>query len=455
VSVEEAEMREDGSLERLVEEVRQGWIPAAIYSDPEVFAAEVERVFGRAWVFLAHESEVPEPGDYVVRRVVHDSFIVVRDEHGTVRVLANVCRHRGMQVCRAERGNASHFRCTYHGWTYRNTGDLVGVPFHEEAYGGDRHFPKSAYGLLSAPRVASYNGLVFASLDPLAPDLEDYLGGFRYYLDLYTRQSPAGLEVRGPQRWRVRANWKIGAENFCGDTYHTPYTHQSIAEIGLFGEHKPSKRKEGALYFADRGGGTTYKLPPGSFAERLRYVGYPEEMIERMERTWSAEQRALIGEAGFMVSAATLFPNLSFVHNWPRVREGGPPVPFLSIRLWQPVGPDETEVYSWFAVDRLAPEEFKRDSYRSYLLSFGTSGMFEQDDVENWTSITAVAAGRWSGRIRLHSRMGLAADGTVLRRPLEGWPGPGQAFQGFGEYNQRALLGLWCQYLEAREAVRR
>jgi hypothetical protein len=176
-------------------------------------------------------------------------------------------------------------------------------------------------------------------------------------------------------------------------------------------------------------------------------------MIERMERTWSAEQRALIGEAGFMVSAATLFPNLSFVHNWPRVREGGPPVPFLSIRLWQPVGPDETEVYSWFAVDRLAPEEFKRDSYRSYLLSFGTSGMFEQDDVENWTSITAVAAGRWSGRIRLHSRMGLAADGTVLRRPLEGWPG--QAFQGFGEYNQRALLGLWCQYLEAREAVRR
>jgi phenylpropionate dioxygenase-like ring-hydroxylating dioxygenase large terminal subunit len=448
-------MRERSRLERLVADVRQGWIPAAVYSDREVFEEEVDRVFGRAWVYLAHDSEIPEPGDYVVRRVVHDSFIVVRDEHGVVRVLANVCRHRGMQVCRAERGNASHFRCPYHGWTYRNTGHLVGVPFHEDAYGGDREFPKAEFGLLSPPRVASYNGLIFASLDPDAPALEDYLGGFRYYLDFYTRQSPAGLEVHGPQRWRVRANWKIGAENFCGDTYHTPHTHQSIAEIGLFAEHRPSKRKEGVVYFADRGGGTTYKLPPGSFEERLRSVGYPDEMVERMAHTWSAEQRALVAEAGFMVSAATLFPNLSFVHNWPRAREGGPPVPFISIRLWQPVAADETEVYSWFAVDRLAPEEFKRDSYRSYLLSFGTSGMFEQDDVENWTSITAVASGRWSGQIRLHNRMGLSREGRLLRPPLDGWPGPGRAFQGFGEYNQRALLEVWCDYMTgAREEAR-
>jgi len=453
--LKEVAVRDGGWLERVVSEVRRGWIPAGVYSDPEVFAAEVERVFGRAWVFLAHESEIPDPGDYVVRRVVHDSFIVVRDEHGEVRVLANVCRHRGMQVCRAERGNSSHFRCPYHGWTYRNTGDLVGVPFHEDAYGGDPHFDKSAFGLLSPPRVASYNGLVFASLDPSAPPLEDYLGGFRYYLDFYTRQSPAGLEVHGPQRWRVRANWKIGAENFCGDTYHTPHTHQSIAEIGLFGEHKASKRKEGALYFADRGGGTTYKLPPGGFRDRLRYVGYPDEMIDRMERTWSPAQKALVADAGFLVSAATLFPNLSFVHNWPRVREGGPPVPFISIRLWQPVGPTETEVYSWFAVDRLAPEEFKRESYRSYLLSFGTSGMFEQDDVENWTSITSVAGGRWARQIRLHNRMGLAHDGGLLRPPLAGWPGPGQAFQGFGEFNQRALLDLWCDAMVGAEEVAR
>ncbi len=232
-------------MERWLSEVRSGWIPAAIYSDPKVFDLEVKHIFGRAWVFLAHESEIPEPGDYVVRRIVHDSFIVVRDEYGVIRVLANLCRHRGMQVCRAERGNASHFRCPYHGWTYRNDGTLIGVPFYEEAYGGEAGLPKSGYGLVSAPKVATYNGLIFASLDPQAPDLLDYLGGFRYYLDFYTRHSPVGMEVHGPQRWRIRANWKIGAENFCGDSYHTPYTHQSIYEIGLWGSTGPRAGRKG------------------------------------------------------------------------------------------------------------------------------------------------------------------------------------------------------------------
>ena len=105
-------------------------IPAHIYGDPEIFALERDRLFARSWVFLAHESEIPDPGDYVVRRVLADSFIVARDESGVVRVMFNMCLHRGMQVCRAEMGNASHFRCPYHAWTYRNDGRLAGLPFH-------------------------------------------------------------------------------------------------------------------------------------------------------------------------------------------------------------------------------------------------------------------------------------------------------------------------------------
>ena len=80
-----------------------------------------------------------------------------------------------------------------------------------------------------------------------------------------------GIELRGPQRWRIKANWKIGAENFAGDSYHTPHTHASVVDIGLFREPKASKRKEGALYVAGPGAGTTYKLPPdGDFAEPAR-----------------------------------------------------------------------------------------------------------------------------------------------------------------------------------------
>ena len=113
-------------------DIAAGDIPALIYNDRDVFELERERIFGAAWLFLAHEAEIPAAGDYVVRRIVDDSFIVIRDEHGRIRVHFNMCLHRGMQLCRAERGNASHFRCPYHGWSYSNAGELVGVPFYEE-----------------------------------------------------------------------------------------------------------------------------------------------------------------------------------------------------------------------------------------------------------------------------------------------------------------------------------
>jgi phenylpropionate dioxygenase-like ring-hydroxylating dioxygenase large terminal subunit len=442
----------DKDLEQVVAGVRAGRSPAEIYSDPELFALEEERVFGRAWTFLAHESEIAAPGDYVVRRIVEDSFIVIRDETGQVRVLFNMCLHRGMQLCRAEMGNTSHFRCPYHAWTYRNTGELNGVPFHKDAFGGEDVLPLRGRSLLSPPRVGIYNGLIFASLDPDAPDLEDYLGGFRYFLDFYTRQSEAGPEVRGPQRWFIDANWKIAAENFCGDAYHTPVTHSSVVEIGLFREPKARKRKEGALYFADRGGGTTYKLPTTSFAENLAHVGYPPEMVERMRGVWSPEQQALVRDPGFMISAATAFPNLSLVHNWPVVNADGLVVPFISIRLWQPVSATRTEVLSWFAVDKLAPDWYKAASYKAYLMCFGSSGMFEQDDVENWSSITRMARGRTARRLDLIGSMGLDRDGTMLAEPIADWPGPGRAFTGFGEQNQRSLLGLWGDYLLAGAA---
>ena len=440
-------------LQQVIDGVGRGRFPAGIYSDPDLFALERERLFTRSWQFLAHDSEVPRPGDFVVRRILDDSFIVSRDERGQVHVLLNMCRHRGMQVCRAEAGHAATFRCPYHAWTYRNDGRLVGVPFHAEAYGGDAGLDKATHGLVTPPHVASYRGLVFANLDPQAAPLEDALGDFRFFLDFYLHQSPGGAELRGPQRWRVQCNWKIGAENFAGDSYHTPHTHASIVDIGLFREPTANKRKEGALYLAGGGGGTTYKLPSEDAAENLAYVGYPPVMVERMREAWTPEHLAMVGPGRFMVSAATAFPNLSFVHNWPQVRREGGVVPFVSVRLWQPVSATETECLSWFAVDASAPDDFKEASYRAYLLCFGSSGMFEQDDVENWTSITNMAKGHLGSRVELDSTMGMAPGGGTLGRPPEQWHGPGSAVVGYGEYNQRALLAWWARQLAGPRAA--
>jgi len=425
-------------------------IPAHIYNDSELFALEKERLFARSWLFIAHESEVPQPGDYVVRRVLDDSFIISRGSSGQVRAMFNMCLHRGMQICRAEMGNASHFRCPYHGWSYRNDGRLVGLPFHQDAYGGEDGFSRKGQTLLPAPSLDTYNGLIFISLDPDAPPLREFLGDFAFYLDYYTKQSASGIELHGPQRWRVKANWKIGAENFAGDMYHTPQTHTSVVEIGLFREPKAEKRKDGATYWAGNGGGTTYKLPEGTLEERLRYVGYPDAMIERMKQNWSPEQLQVVGDNGFMISAATVFPNMSFVHNWPKVEEGDDVLPFISIRQWQPISENETEVLSWFAVDKEAPEEFKALSYKAYLMCFGSTGMFEQDDVENWVSLTNTAAGSMARRLRLNSRMGMLTDDTPVSPPLrpDEYAGPGVAYVGYTEYNQRHLLSRWADYLE-------
>jgi phthalate 3,4-dioxygenase subunit alpha len=433
----------------LTEPSRRGLVPAHVYNDREVFELERDRLFSRAWVFVAHVSEIPNPNDYVVRNILADSLLVTRDAAGEIHVMFNMCVHRGMQMCRAERGSAGTFRCPYHAWTYRNDGTLAGLPFHLDAYGGEAGFRKEGQALLAVPSVAIHNGLIFASLDPDAMPFEEWLGDFSYYLDFYTQPTEAGIELRGPQRWRAKTNWKIGAENFIGDSYHTPHTHASVVEIRLFGEPRPNKRKEGVLYHAGPGGGTTYKLPPdGDFESALDYVGYTPEMVSLMSAGFSQEQRDLVGVSGFMPSAATMFPNLSFVHNWPAVDEAGKLTPFISLRQWQPIGPDETECLSWFAVAADAPEQFKADSYKAYMMCFGSSGMFEQDDVENWVSITTTAGGSMARRLLLNNRMGIDHDGEPLVEEFADFAGPGSAYQGYGEHNQRHWFSMWCDSVE-------
>jgi len=183
-------------LEELAQGVEEGLLPAWIFNDPDLFELEKERIFSRSWVFLAHASEIPKPGDYVLRYILNNPYIVVRGEDGKVRAFLDMCRHRGMRVCRAEAGNASHFRCPFHGWTYRNDGALVGVPAEREAFAGDLR--KEEWGLVPLPRLEIFDDLIFGNLDPQAPPLEEWLGGIRWYLELITKRSPEGLEVLGP-----------------------------------------------------------------------------------------------------------------------------------------------------------------------------------------------------------------------------------------------------------------
>ena len=437
----ERDARGRGLVEEAAEALRGGELPAAIFNQEEVFELEREHVFGRSWVYLAHESEIPEPGDYVLRYIVHDPFIVVRDESGEVRALLNQCRHKGMRVCRSEAGNASHFRCPYHGWTYGNSGRLTGVPAQKDAFGLD--LDKSNLGLHRI-RVASYDGMIFGNPSEEAQPLEEWLGDARWYLDLWTKRSPGGLEVVGPpQRWVVNADWKLASENFTGDSYHTLMTHRSMVELGqapgdpkyaMYGEqvHIPGKGHGLMLIGAPPGA----PLPP--------FWGLPEEMVEQAEASYPSREQFEVAKST-RIMLGTIFPNLS-VHNpirRPHHHYKGH-VPMLTFRVWNPIGPGKIEVFSWFLVERDAPEEFKRQSAWSYLRSFGISGTFEQDDTEIWTLITRNTGTYLGSRLRLNYQMGGSLEID------EGWPGPGVAQPAtFSDASLRNFYQRWLELMQA------
>src|SRR5271170_84622 len=171
----------DAILDQVEESLANDLIPVAIFNDEEIFRGEIERIFTRNWVIVAHESEIPRQGDFVLRNIGLESVIVCRDSDGRINVMSNHCRHRGTEVCQADRGNAAHFTCPYHGWTYRNNGDWAGAPHLKEAYGGK--LDNKQWGLLHAPHVDSHQGLIFASLDRDAPPLKQYLGNAAWMLD--------------------------------------------------------------------------------------------------------------------------------------------------------------------------------------------------------------------------------------------------------------------------------
>ncbi|KMV24301.1 ring-hydroxylating oxygenase subunit alpha [Mycobacterium heckeshornense] len=200
----------------------------SVYTSPEIFAREMDTIFKAGWVYVAHESEISEPGDYLTRMIGRDPVVVVRGKDGVVRVLLNRCTHRANKLCNAEKGSANSFRCPYHGWTFSNTGELQGVPMRE-AYGDMFKQMRSELGLAQAPRVDSYGGFIFASLAPQGISLSEHLGRATTAIDRLLNLSPShSIDLRGNWMKHLHhANWKMVVENNV-DGYHALFTHASV-----------------------------------------------------------------------------------------------------------------------------------------------------------------------------------------------------------------------------------
>ena len=399
-----------------------GEIPSRIHNDREIHELELERVFGETWVFIGHVSEIPTAGDYAKRYLGDSPFIFVRDENDKVRVLFDSCQHRGTTVVRAEQGNTSHFRCPYHNWTYKNTGELVGVPYKNEFY---QELDTCEHALESAAQVDSYRGLVFASLSETAPPLEEYLGEFTWYLDLNLGFLEEGFEVVGePIRWEIDTNWKIGADNFTGDSYHTLATHKSAMDLDIFPPELSATGAERAPVDVTDCSGHSCML---AYLESGDFTGgYPPECFSA---DGLSEDQFEIAK-GLVSSVGTVFPNLSFLQmNLTPDPDDREISAFLNLRKWQPVGPKQTQVWNWILVPRGASKAFKERAYDTGIATFSVSGSFEVDDFAVWDGI-AEAAG--STHVKKHQsssnfQMGVGEMGEATNISDE-WPGPGEVY---------------------------
>ena len=405
-------------------------VHGSIYSDPVIFEEELERIFHQGWVFVGHEGEVPEKGDYRSCKIGRKPVILVRGEDGAVRVLMNRCTHRATLLCPYERGNSRHFTCAYHGWTFRNTGELVGVP-HPEQYGDD--FDTASYGLRAVPRCSSYRGFVFASLSPTGPTLEDYLGPrVRAEIDFASDLSPRGeIEVTsGVHKYGYPGNWKLQFENSV-DGYHITFLHRSYFQIV-----KERTGVDGARIATGTSPALVRSVGNGHIAWDMSPVGYGEAAIAQMKGStgWSRQYYDDLVDAHGLERAhevlahgaghVAIFPNLVVIAS--------------QLRVIRPVSVDETEVFIYPTLLGGVPSEVNEDRLRRHESFYGPAGGGATDDLEVFERVTEglradvdpwVSIERGAGQERLDE------DGSTV----------GQITS---ELSNRAILGYWKQVMK-------
>ena len=343
-------------------------VHGSLYTDPDVFQLELERIWYRGWVFVGHESEVAEPNDYVVKSIGPQPIIMSRDKQGKVHLLLNRCAHRANLVCDAPRGNSSAFRCPYHGWTYANTGKLLGYPFNSGYDGTER---KKELGLGRVPRVESYRGFVFGSFAEEGPSLEQHLGAAADALDRLCALSPEG-EVEVTAGWlqhKVKANWKMLVENET-DGYHPQFVHSSIFEVAksgigdLYGDGSTAVTR-------DLGDGHTENDLRPEFRRTGQPMGWFGTKPERVP-DYVARMRDAHGDAAEEI----LIDGSPHVMLWPNLF-----IAEIQLFVIQPTAVDETVQHVTAVQFKGAPDLNER-MLRQTIGSVGPAGFLLADDSE-------------------------------------------------------------------------
>ncbi|WP_413299775.1 Rieske 2Fe-2S domain-containing protein [Bacillus sp. 1P10SD] len=433
------------TLMKLKEKMKQGLLPQWVLADRDMYDLEMEKVFGKTWQFLAHESELTEPGSFVTRWMANDPVLVTKTKSGEINAFLNSCTHRGTLLCAVDTGKQKTFTCPYHGWTFNNEGSLVGVAVGNKVYGEEMN--KEDWNLRPIPKVESYQGMIFGNLDANAESLDEYLGDMKWYMDILVGRSDEGMEVQGtPQRWVVDTNWKVTAENFEADPYHVQFTHKSAKEMGI-APSDPFFPGYGNQIILGNGHGINVLKLDETEKSPFPYQGMPEAMWPMYERNLTKEQNEILKDSYFV---GGIYPNLGFLSfSFPLLDSDEGFYNFLNLRVWRPLAPDKVEVWSWHLIDKDAPREYKQKSYKTFVASFGPSGIFEQDDSEIWSRVALTSNGLMAQDKELSYNSVLNyLMGLDRVKAVDDFPGPGTAYPlCFLDTLSRSMHEKWLELL--------
>ncbi|WP_027852416.1 benzoate 1,2-dioxygenase large subunit [Marinobacterium litorale] len=347
-----------------------------MFTDEELFELEMKHIFEGNWIYLAHESQIPNANDYFTGFIGRQPIVITRNKAGELNCYINACSHRGAVLCRKKKGNKAVHTCPFHGWSFNNDGKLVKVKDPDGAGYPESFNCKGSHDLKKVARFESYRGFLFGSLNEDVKPLTEHLGEAAKIIDMIVDQSPEGLEVlRGSSTYTYDGNWKVQAENGA-DGYHVSATHWNY--VATTGRRKAGmsvddvKAMDASTWNKQKGG--FYAFEQGHILLWMRWPNPQDRpLYERRD-----ELVAKYGEAraDWMIGNLRnlcLYPNVFLMDQFSS-----------QIRHFRPISVDKTEVTIYCIAPRGESAEARAHRIRQYEDFFNASGMATPDDLEEF-----------------------------------------------------------------------
>ncbi|MFT5503144.1 MAG: phenylpropionate dioxygenase-like ring-hydroxylating dioxygenase large terminal subunit [Gammaproteobacteria bacterium] len=200
-------------------------LPSRYYTDKDIYDEELKKVHQRAWNYVGHITDVPEPGSYITDVVAGQPIVIVKGHDEVIRAFYNVCAHRGHELLTGSgKLKGKGIVCPYHAWLFKLDGSLFKAR-HTETI---KDFDLSQFSLRDIP-IAFSAGLIFVNFDQKCEPLEASMSDLGISIQKYLPDIENFVAAHR-LNYDINANWKVVVDNF-SEAYHIPVAHPQLSKV--------------------------------------------------------------------------------------------------------------------------------------------------------------------------------------------------------------------------------